>query len=104
MNDFERQLANQPLRQPPLEWRAGILAGTAKVVAPSWTWRNWFWPSPIAWGALAAVWVGAFALGGNDGSSSARTESSGSAAVAISIPLYAFAPQRDLPAFLDSLN
>ena len=22
-----------------------------------WTWRDWLWPSPLAWGALAAVWV-----------------------------------------------
>lgn len=24
----------------------------------SWTWREWLWPSPLAWGALAVVWLG----------------------------------------------
>ena len=23
----------------------------------SWTWRDWLWPSPLAWGAFAAVWI-----------------------------------------------
>jgi hypothetical protein len=30
------------------------------VLAP-W-WRTWLWPSPYAWGALAAVWVVIFVL------------------------------------------
>src|SRR5204862_3191708 len=25
--------------------------------APSWNWRDWLWPAPHAWGALAAVWI-----------------------------------------------
>jgi hypothetical protein len=24
---------------------------------PPWTWRDWLWPSPLAWGAFAAIWV-----------------------------------------------
>src|SRR5882724_13427097 len=25
-------------------------------------WSEWLWPSPLAWGALAAIWVGLFLL------------------------------------------
>lgn len=107
MNDFERQLSNQPLRPPPAEWRAAILSGAAKIVAPApWTWRDWFWPSPIAWGALAAVWVAVFFI---DGSSQPSTPSSRESARTgvippAATPLYAFAPHRDLTALLDPLN
>jgi hypothetical protein len=24
---------------------------------PLWTWRDWLWPSPIAWAAMAVVWI-----------------------------------------------
>ena len=65
MNDFEKQLASQPLKSVPTEWRAQILkeAGVraardvpASAAQPlSWL-RELFWPNPQAWGALAAVW------------------------------------------------
>jgi hypothetical protein len=103
MNDFERQLSDQPLRPPPPAWRAEILAGAAKIVAPSWTWRDWFWPSPIAWGALAAVWVGAFVLSGSEASSMASAPDSRTA-VSAAPPLYAFASPREISALLDSLH
>lgn len=58
MNDFERKLSQQGFRMPPSEWREEILGPATKVVAfRSWTWRDWFWPSPQAWGALAALWI-----------------------------------------------
>jgi hypothetical protein len=61
MNEFERKLRQQPFRQPPPELRAAIFAGiTATIVLPPsghWTWRHWLWPSPQAWGALAALWI-----------------------------------------------
>jgi hypothetical protein len=22
-----------------------------------WSWRDWLWPSPVAWAAMAAVWI-----------------------------------------------
>lgn len=61
MNDFERKLSQQPFRAPPADLREAIF-GEAKipsnVIVPArWTWRDWFWPSPAVWGALAAVWV-----------------------------------------------
>jgi len=104
MNNFERQLSNQPPRRPPPEWRATILSGVAKIVTPSWTWRDWFWPSPAAWGALAAVWVGAFVLSGTSQPASTKSTANRTPALSVATPLYAFAPHRDLSALLDSLN
>ena len=104
MNDFERQLSNQPLRPLPPEWRAEILAGAAKIVAPSWTWQSWFWPSPIAWGALAAVWVIVFLFDGSGGASSAPPTAGRAPTPSATTPLYAFAPHRDLTALLDPPN
>ena len=104
MNDFEHQLSRQPLRQLPPEWRAGILSGAATIVAPSWTWQSWFWPSPIAWGALAAVWVGIFLFNGSGVADSAPMAAGGAPASSPSTPLYAFAPHRDLSALLDPSN
>ena len=105
MNDFDQQLSRQPLRQPPAAWRADILAAAGKIgAAPTWTWRDWFWPSPIAWGALTAVWVGAFVLGGSAESSSLSSAGENQAAAPTVTPLYAFATHRDLSALLDPLN
>ncbi|HEV7868267.1 MAG TPA: hypothetical protein VGO90_11330 [Chthoniobacteraceae bacterium] len=55
MNDFEHKLAQQTFREPPRDLRRVILA--AAEPTPSSTWREWLWPSPSAWGALAAVWL-----------------------------------------------
>jgi hypothetical protein len=66
MNEFEKQLANQPLKSVPPEWRAQIL-NEARARVPrevpassaqplSWL-RELLWPNPQAWGALAAVWI-----------------------------------------------
>ncbi len=58
MNDFERKLSQQPFRTPPADSRAAIFGMPSNVVVPvRWTWRDWFWPSPQAWGALAALWM-----------------------------------------------
>ncbi len=58
MNDFERKLSQQPFRPPPPEWREAILTLPANVVVPTVrSWRDWLWPSPKAWAALAAVWL-----------------------------------------------
>lgn len=66
MSEFEKQLASQPLKAVPTEWRAQILK-EARAEAPrevaatsppplSWL-RELLWPHPQAWGALAAVWM-----------------------------------------------
>lgn len=53
MNDrFEEQLQRQPFRRVPAAWRREILNA-----APAPSWREWLWPSPVAWGAVAAAWV-----------------------------------------------
>jgi hypothetical protein len=60
MNDFEQRLARHPFREPPAELRAQILQASARATTelpPATGWRDWFWPSPWAWGALAALWV-----------------------------------------------
>ena len=65
MDDFEEFLTNQPLRAAPPQWRGEILAAArqpaARATLAPW-WRTWLWPSPYAWGALAAVWVAIFVL------------------------------------------
>ena len=103
MNDFEQKLSRQPLRTPPPEWRAEILGAAQKLVVPAWTWRDWFWPSPAAWGALAAVWIAVFALGRSETSSTGTAPGSGIARASASAPLYAFQPRGDINAFLESL-
>ena len=64
----EQRLKQQPMREVPAAWREEILsaARTAQAPAPSrpstldprpvW-WRELFWPNPVAWGALAAIWL-----------------------------------------------
>jgi len=61
MNDFENELKKQPLRRVPEHWRAQILreAGS-RGRSPSRTapwWTALLWPSPKAWGTLAAAWA-----------------------------------------------
>ncbi len=63
MDDFEKLLKSQPMRAVPPQWREEILSNaraaakprTAKT--PATGWQAWLWPSPYAWGALAAMWV-----------------------------------------------
>jgi hypothetical protein len=77
MNEFEQKLKRQPLRQVPSEWRAEILAATARVrvasriaVVPRRSFfsmavrqlANLLWPNQLAWGGLAAVWIFIIAL------------------------------------------
>jgi hypothetical protein len=62
MSDFEDELRKLQPGQPPEAWRAEILAKCERSVpmpleeARS-SWHEWLWPSPIAWGTLAAVWA-----------------------------------------------
>src|SRR5258708_8838708 len=65
-DEFEQHLQRQPLRSPPEEWRREILEAAnaaARARTPAFSppgepwWREWLWPSPRAWGGLAAAWV-----------------------------------------------
>jgi hypothetical protein len=60
MNDFERKLAAQPFREPPADLRRTILAACEPT--PRGGWREWLWPAPAAWAALAALWLAFFAV------------------------------------------
>jgi hypothetical protein len=72
LEQFEKRMKDQPMRQVPAEWRKEILlaaekAQTARSRQPR-AGRSWFslfgyqlrsllWPHPVAWGGLAAVWI-----------------------------------------------
>jgi hypothetical protein len=60
MNDLERMIRETPLREPPADLRAAILSAARRppVTAERSDWRALFWPSPLAWAALALLWVG----------------------------------------------
>ena len=75
MEQFERRLSRQPLRQIPGEWRAEILAASGRgsrvegrehvSFRPSTLAARLstiFWPHPKAWAGLAAVWVLIFCM------------------------------------------
>jgi hypothetical protein len=72
MEQFERRLSRQPLRQVPAEWRSEILSAAkhASRPAPRTSFLSTFnhqlstllWPHPKAWAGLAAVWILIFAV------------------------------------------
>ena len=70
--DFEERLRQQGWREVPAEWRGEILAAARRSAgasanrsqvgsAPPAGMKHWllalFWPSPVAWGGLAAIWL-----------------------------------------------
>jgi hypothetical protein len=66
LEQFERRLKNQPLHQPPAEWRLEILsaareaqpAANSSFLSPlHQRLVSLLWPHPVAWGGLAAVWI-----------------------------------------------
>ena len=59
MSHFEDQLRSLELSRPSPEW-AGEIFSQCEFTEPaaSATWRGWLWPSPFAWAALAAIWLG----------------------------------------------
>lgn len=60
MNDLENQLRSLKFSQPNAEWRQEILAEchahNAKATTTSW--KDWLWPSPLAWAAMVLIWLG----------------------------------------------
>jgi hypothetical protein len=69
MKDDELKARLAKLRVPPCDDAAQSAAlnhaldalRRCKEMQARWTWRDWLWPSPLAWGALAAIWVVVFA-------------------------------------------
>ena len=66
LDEFEKQLRQQPLRQIPAEWRGEILDAARNVYDPQLStlnpqpipwWRELLWPCPQVWAGLAAVWA-----------------------------------------------
>jgi hypothetical protein len=66
LDEFEKQLQQQPLRHIPAEWRDEILDAARRVAGaqpstlnpqPFLWWRELLWPCPQAWVGLAAVWA-----------------------------------------------
>jgi hypothetical protein len=57
MSDFEDKLRALEFRAPPQDIRRRVLAATNQVR----TWRDWLWPSPLAWAAVVMIWLIAFA-------------------------------------------
>jgi hypothetical protein len=72
LEQFEKLLESQSLRQVPAEWRNEILAATAQAQSvhnlQPVTGRSFLsmlnhrlasllWPHPVAWAGLAAVWI-----------------------------------------------
>ena len=99
---FEQHLSRQPLRPVPAEWRDELLARAGDLQSPSLTaamasdggckpparaplsqlstlnsqLRDWLWPCPQAWAALAAVWVLLLVVNFADDSKPARSAQS----------------------------
>jgi len=69
MNDDELKARLAKLRVPPCDDAAQSAAlnraldalGRCEETQARWTWQDWLWPSPLAWGVLAAIWVLVFA-------------------------------------------
>jgi hypothetical protein len=66
MNDFEKRLERQVLRQPPKAWRKEILSAARANIRPGTNegessllagWRALLARIPLAWGAVAAIWL-----------------------------------------------
>ncbi|PTX98333.1 hypothetical protein DB345_05740 [Spartobacteria bacterium LR76] len=58
MSDLEHQLAALPLADPPEALRTRVLARAAEQARqPRRGFFAWLWPHPVAWGAVAALWV-----------------------------------------------
>src|SRR4030095_6923179 len=64
----------QPFRDVPSRWRDEILAQCSfaadaqigNAFKRSAGWRGWVWPSPLAWGVLAAIWIICLTIDGAD--------------------------------------
>ncbi|MBN8711837.1 MAG: hypothetical protein J0I10_20875 [Verrucomicrobia bacterium] len=63
MSDLEDQLAALPLADPPAALRTRVLAHAAEQSRKArHGFAAWLWPHPVAWGAVAALWIVIFAL------------------------------------------
>ena len=71
MSDLEVKLRSLNFREPPPALRGAVLSA-----ARSPGWQNWLAPHPVAWLALAALWLALAVLDGLlNGSDPAREKS-----------------------------
>jgi hypothetical protein len=75
MNDNELKARLQAMRVPASKPAADRAAMERSLAAfqkrdnygsrptPHRAWREWFWPSPYAWGAIACIWLGLLSIG-----------------------------------------
>jgi hypothetical protein len=52
--DSAEQIAGVPVSGTKPDGRA---LGDRSTNSNAWTWREWLWPSPLAWGGIASVWI-----------------------------------------------
>lgn len=88
MNDFENELKKLPLRPVPPHWRAQILSRASSDSQERddqpW-WVPLLWPSPKAWGTLAAAWVLLFCFNLANRDSGSRLESPEAAQIRMAV-------------------
>lgn len=110
MNDHELRRRLAELRVPPADPEATERAldralftldhAGAQPGESTWTWRDWLWPSPLVWGAIAALWIviiGQAAQGpADDSSRSPVAAQTGSEPTAPPYPLFARSEYRAL--------
>ena len=85
MSDFENKLRSLELRQPLPDWQREITE-QCTFTEPQSTWRQWLWPSPLAWAALALIWVGLALVNRPEGPLLAKTHPP----VSADSPLFAY--------------
>ncbi len=104
LDPFESRLTRQVLRRPPADLKSDVLAASARaqtslVDAPQGSRPDGFfaqvaailWPSPIAWGTLAAVWLALIAF--KAASPGAQPLAARSSRPNFAIQIYAFREQ-----------
>jgi hypothetical protein len=63
MNDFEDKLRSRKFLPPPPSAREAVLACAMRPAAHApKSWREWLWPSPLAWGAVTALLLAALVI------------------------------------------
>ena len=61
MKTFEEELAETPFREIPRQWEARMLPPPRRS-SLAFVWEILTWPPPLAWGTVAACWLGIFLL------------------------------------------
>lgn len=101
MNDFEDKLRSRTFRPPPAHIRRAVLTRAERAI-PGSPWKEWLWPSPLAWGGLTAILIAAFIF--NAQLSAPRVPAAAARAIQAEPPqpgLYALFQGRPTPPWAD---